>query len=157
MAQKFICNGMLGKLCKLLRICGIDTLYSNRGIAILIEARKEGRIILTRNTRLRGSEGVFFLETSSSNLQMKNVIDRYALQDEIQLFSRCLECNEKLTPVKKESVRDKVPYFTYKHFDKFTICPNCQKVYWKGSHYKKMVKTIKDALRGTNDKKQGIR
>ena len=86
---------------------------------------------------------------------MKNIIDRYALQDEIQFFSCCLECNEKLTPVKKESVRDKVPYFTYKHFDEFTMCPNCQKVYWKGSHYKKMVKTIKDALRGTSSRRSG--
>ena len=142
MAKKFICNGMLGKLCKLLRICGIDTLYSNRGIVILVEARKERRVILTKNTRLRNGEGVFFIETSLPAVQLKNVIDKYNLQNEIRPFSRCIECNDKLVPVNKESVRDKVPYFTYKNFDEFAICSNCQRVYWKGSHYKRMLEDI---------------
>lgn len=151
MSKKFICDGMLGKLCKLLRVCGMDTLYSNRGIAILIEARKEGRIVLTMNTRLRGKEGVFFLENSSPTMQLESVVDKYDLQKEIQLFSRCLECNDELMSVRRESVKDKVPYFTYKHFNEFAICPNCQRVYWKGSHYKNMVKAIREML-GTNDK-----
>jgi uncharacterized protein with PIN domain len=94
MAMKFICNGMLGKLCKLLRICGIDAAYSNQGMAILLEARKENRIVLTRNTRLQTKKGVFFVQT----------------------------------------------------FDEFALCPNCHRVYWKGSHYKNMTKDISNLL-----------
>jgi uncharacterized protein with PIN domain len=133
---------MLGRLCKLLRICGIDTLYSNRGTAILVEARKEGRIILTMNTRLRGKEGVYFIENTTPQSQLESVITEYKLQRTIQLFSRCIECNDKLVPTPKVAVRDKVPYYTYKHFDDFAICPSCQRVYWKGSHYKKMLKDV---------------
>jgi uncharacterized protein with PIN domain len=142
MSKKFVCNGMLGKLCKLLRICGIDTLYSNRGTAILVEARKENRIILTMNTRLSGKEGVYFIEDTNPQIQLERVITEYKLQRMIQPFSRCIECNEKLVPISKDAVRDKVPYFTYKHFDDFAMCPGCQRVYWKGSHYKNMLKDV---------------
>jgi uncharacterized protein with PIN domain len=143
MATKFICDGMLGKLCKHLRVCGIDTLYSNQGIAILLEARKQNRIVITRNTHLRGKDSIFFIQTSNPVTQLKMVITQYNLQNRIQPFSRCIECNYKLKSVSKESVRDKVPYFTYKNFNEFALCLQCQRVYWKGSHYKNMIKDIK--------------
>jgi uncharacterized protein with PIN domain len=146
MVKKFICDGMLGKLCKLLRMCGIDTLYTNQGMAILIEARKDNRIILTRNTHLRAKPNVFFMNTSDSTAQLKNVITHFKLHNNIECFSRCLDCNCKLTPVSKTSIRDKVPYFTYKNFTEFALCKNCQKVYWKGSHYKNMLQEVKDIL-----------
>lgn len=146
MTKKFICNGMLGKLCNLLRLCGVDTSYSNRGMTILLQARREGRIILTKNTRLRGKEGIFFIEASRPLLQLKNVINTFDIQQEMCPFSRCTICNDKLVAVAKNSVREKVPYFTYKNFDEFAMCPTCQRVYWKGSHYKNMLNTIKQIV-----------
>ncbi len=146
MTKKFICDGMLGKLCRLLRICGIDTLYLNKGMAILLEAKKQNRVILTRNTHLRGKEGIFFIQTSNPEIQLKDIIIHYNLQSEIQLFSRCIECNYRLKSVDKESVREKIPYFTYKNFDEFALCPKCQRVYWKGSHYKNMLGAIKKIM-----------
>ena len=147
MTKKFICNGMLGKLCKLLRICGIDTLYSNQGMTILLEARQQDRIILTRNTRLRGKKSIFFIQTSDPGLQLEDVVTEHDLQNHIRPFSRCIECNSELEPTNKESIRDNIPYYTYKHFDKFAVCPNCKKVYWEGSHYKNMVKEIENIRR----------
>jgi len=144
---------MLGKLCKLLRMCGIDTEYSEKGIALLLESRKENRTILTANTRIRGKKNVLFIQTSQPMAQLREVIARYKLQNELQLFSRCLECNSKLKPVSKESVRDKVPYYTYKNFEKFVICPSCQKVFWKGSHYKNMTQEIKKILGSITESK----
>lgn len=147
MKKKFICDGMLGKLCKLLRMCGIDTLYSDEGMTILLEARKQNRIVLTRNSHLRDKKDVFFIQTSNSTLQLKDVVAHYDLQNDIQPFSRCIMCNCRLRSVSKESVREKVPYFTYQNFDEFALCPDCGKVYWKGSHYKNMLKEIEDILR----------
>jgi len=147
MTKKFICDGMLGKLCKLLRICGIDTLYSNKGMTILLEARKENRVVLTRSSQLRDKEDIFFIQTSNPAIQLKDVVTHYDLQNDIQLFSRCIICNSKLKSVSKESVRERVPYFTYQHFDEYAQCPDCGKVYWKGSHYKNMLKEIEDILR----------
>jgi len=142
---------MLGKLCDLLRACGIDTMYSNQGMVILLKARREERIILTKNTWLGGKEGVFFIEASKPLAQLKNVITKFDLHDELQPFSRCIICNDTLVAIDKKSVKDKVPYFTYKHFNEFAMCPNCQRVYWKGSHYKNMLREIKEILI-SNDK-----
>ncbi len=142
---------MLGRLCRLMRICGIDTEYSNQGIKILLEARREGRIILTKNRRLLNQESTFFIEPDEPLSQIKEVIDKFNLHKEISPFSRCLLCNEKLKPVNKESIKEKVPYFTYKNFDEFAQCERCQRVYWKGTHYQRMMKELKTIL----DKKIG--
>lgn len=144
MAIKFVCDGMLGKLCRLLRICGIDTLYSNEGMKILLEARKENRIVLTKNTQLRDKENIFFIQTSDPVIQLKDVIAHYDLRHLVQPFSRCITCNCRLESVSKESVKDKVPYFTFKHFNEFALCPGCKRVYWKGSHYERMLREIQD-------------
>lgn len=154
MTKKFICDGMLGKLCKLLRVCGVDTSYSNQGTTILLQARKENRIILTRHTRLRGKTGVFFLQTSNPTEQLKIVIVQHKLQNSVEGLTRCLECNHKLTSVSRASVKGKVPYFTFKNFFKFAQCPECQRVYWKGSHYKKMIKEIQNTLSSISNDQQ---
>ncbi len=146
MAKKFICNGMLGKLSRLLRIVGIDSAYSNEGMAILLLARKEDRIIVTRNTRLRGKKDVFFLDKTKPEQQLQTVVDAYNLWSEIKPFTRCIVCNEKLISVTKEAVKGKVPYFTYKHFSKYAMCPQCERIYWKGSHYKNMMHEVQAVL-----------
>lgn len=137
---------MLGKLCKLLRMCGIDASYSNEGLAILLDARKEERMILTRNTHLRNKRDVFLVELSHPREQLENVIEHFKLRKDIHLFSRCIECNAELESVSKTSVKGKVPYFTYKNFQHFAQCPQCGRVYWKGSHYKNMLREIAEVI-----------
>lgn len=144
--MKFLCNGMLGKLCKYLRICGVDTLYCNEGMKALLLARKENRIILTRNTQLKGKEGVFFVESEILPLQLKRIINHFNLTNSLNFFSRCLCCNELLIKVEKEKVRGSIPYYTYKNFNEFARCPNCTRIYWKGSHYEKMLREIKSII-----------
>ncbi len=141
--MKFMCNGMLGKLCRYLRICGIDTTYSDQGIKALIVAKRENRIFLTRNTNLKKKENVFFISSENLFEQLNEIICKFNLTEEINFFSRCLCCNERLLAVDKERVRELVPFYTYKNFDEFAECPRCKRIYWKGSHYKKMVETIK--------------
>jgi uncharacterized protein with PIN domain len=146
MAKRFICNGMLGKLSRLLRIIGIDSAYTNEGMAILLLARKEGRTIITCNTRLRGREGVFFLSETKPQQQLTAVVEAYNLWSEIKPFSRCVICNDELIPVEKDAVKGRVPFFTYKHFDEYAECARCRRVYWKGSHYRNMLKEVENVL-----------
>jgi uncharacterized protein with PIN domain len=35
-------------------------------------------------------------------------------------------------------VIDKLEPLTLKYFNEFYICPDCRRVYWKGSHYERM-------------------
>jgi uncharacterized protein with PIN domain len=143
---RFICDGMLGKLCKLLRTIGIDCAYCNEGMAILVKARNEGRIILTCNSHLREKENVFFIESTQSDKQLYEVVSTHGLWDEIMPFTRCIVCNERLEPVAKATVQGKVPYYTYQKFNEYAKCPKCARVYWKGSHYEKMMQEIENIL-----------
>jgi uncharacterized protein with PIN domain len=145
--MKFLCDGMLGTLCKHLRICGIDTAYSNEGLKILIQARAEDRVILTRNTRLNNKRGVLFLVSEDPLEQLRAVRGEFKLKGRMKYLTRCLDCNEKLRRVGKESVRERIPYYTYNNFDAFAECPNCNKVYWRGTHYENMVSKIKKLLK----------
>lgn len=137
---------MLGKLCKYLRMCGIDTLYSNEGIKAFFQARKEGRVFLTRNTQLIDKEGVFFIEPEILPAQIRIVIKEFNLKDQLNFFSRCLRCNELLATVKKEEIKNLIPFYTYKSFNEFARCPKCLRVYWQGSHYERMVEEIKKLI-----------
>jgi uncharacterized protein with PIN domain len=144
--MKFLCDGMLGTLCKYLRICGLDAAYSNEGLRILVQAMAEDRVILTRNTRLKNKRGVFYLVSEDPLEQFRKVREKYKFMGRMKYLSRCLVCNELLSPVGRNTVRDLIPYYTYRKFTDFSLCPKCRKVYWRGSHYENMVDKIKKTL-----------
>jgi len=141
---RFIADVHVGKLAKALRITGFDTLYENnysdKEIAAIAEAQQ--RIILTRNKRLLKQTTVkwgYWLRSNQPEDQLTEVIKRYNLQDKIQPFTRCLECNGMIEPVTKNMVTDKLPVNTERFFHEFYQCTNCKKLYWKGSHYERMM------------------
>lgn len=142
---------MLGRLCRFLRMCGIDAAYSNEGTAVLMKARRQDRIILTRNTTLRGKQGVFFLEPPDPVEQCRIVISHFDLMPLVSPFSRCLECNGELVPIDKEKAKGRVPYYTFTHFNDFAQCPECHRVYWKGSHYRNMERDINSIISMFNE------
>jgi uncharacterized protein with PIN domain len=144
--MKFLCDGMLGTLCKYLRICGFDAAYSNGGMKILIQAMAENRMILTRNTRLKNKRETFFLASEDPLEQFRLIKGKFKLMGRMKYLTRCLVCNEPLSRINREAVRDRVPYYTYQKFNEFCECPNCRKVYWRGSHYENMVDKIKKTL-----------
>lgn len=112
----------------------------------MLVAKKEKRIIITKNTLLKSREDVFFIEDEDLSTQLKKVITKFNLTGRLNFCSRCLCCNELLVSIKKEKIKDRVPFFTYKNFNEFAECPKCGRVYWKGSHYKNMVNKIKQLI-----------
>ena len=77
--------------------------------------------------------------------QLGEVIRRFALSGRIVPFHRCLRCNHPLQPVDKQDVLDRLEPLTRLYFEDFQICPACQQIYWKGSHYDRMQKLIEQA------------
>lgn len=148
--MRFIADGMLGGLGRLLRMLGVDcSSYSGSQEGLIIQAKKEGRIILTRNTRLRKREGVVFITPLRLIDQLQKINQIYDIKGTSHPLTRCLICNEKIRPVSREEVRDKIPYYTYLHFEEFYQCPICNRIYWNGSHRQEMeerIKRIVDAL-----------
>ena len=146
--MKFLVDRMLGKLAKQLRLLGYDAVYfRDAHISYMIQqARQETRTIITRNTRLvpRGSEDlVIWLTEDSPRLQLQELIAKGIVSfDEERVFSRCLICNDILDRLSRDHVEGKVADFVFCHHQEFFQCPNCRRIYWKGSHQERMKKTV---------------
>jgi uncharacterized protein with PIN domain len=141
---RFILDVHLGKLAKNLRLLGFDTRYENNyADALIVDlAEIENRVVLTRDVGLLKNSRVkwgYWLRSQFLEEQLKEVIKRYKLQDYFKPFTRCLECNGPILPVEKATVLEVLPPKTKLYFNEFYQCKNCRKVYWKGSHYEKML------------------
>jgi len=66
---KFAADRMLGKLAKWLRIMGQDVIYGRHltGYGLIRAARQEGRLILTRDRRLKQKQPPEYLFIASDN------------------------------------------------------------------------------------------
>lgn len=148
---KFVLDVHLGKLCRNLRLLGFDTYYQNNldDEQLALISHSHHRILITRDVNLLKRNKVtwgYWLREKDPYLQTLAVIRRFDLSSKINPFSRCLECNQKIAPVDKQTIKYRIPQKTRKYFEQFYLCSNCDKIYWKGSHYKNMVKFIEKIL-----------
>ena len=70
--------------------------------------------------------------------QVVEVVNSFDLVPLIIPFRRCVRCNAVLQTVRKELILDRLLPETRQHHDEFHICPACDRVYWKGSRYRRM-------------------
>ena len=144
--MKFIADVMVGRLARWLRVLGFDVVYSSQydDDEIIRLANDEGRIILTRDTRLaaRHRNGrCLLIESDNYKEQLRQVLACFDLKG-FNVFSRCLECNRVLEDVDKETIFEKVPPYVYLTHERFARCPSCNRVYWHGTHADEMLKQI---------------
>jgi uncharacterized protein with PIN domain len=142
---RFIADVMVGRLARWLRVLGFDVAYSNqyKDDEILRIAREENRIILTRDTGIKESAGSqsIFIESGDCEQQMRQVLTALGLR-QFQVLSRCLVCNVKLRETDKETVFERIPHYVYLTHDRFAVCPECNRVYWHGTHVDKMLERL---------------
>ncbi len=143
---KFAADRMLGRLVKWLRVFGCDVIYGRHltGYGLIRAARAEGRLILTRDRRLKQKQPpeFIFIESDHYRNQLQQVIRECALKPGERLFSRCLECNVVLQTRDKETVEKLVPPYVYSSQDNFSWCPVCRRIYWPATHQRKMVEEL---------------
>lgn len=146
MTHKFIADVHLGKLAKLLRLLGFDVAYRNKytNSEILQIAREQNRVVLSRNVSFEKQTNIQCLVVTSEDafLQLKQVVNQFPLKEQFHPFTRCIVCNEMLEPVKKENILPSLEKNTAQYFNEFWQCNHCKRIYWKGSHYESMLKTI---------------
>ena len=140
---KFVADVHLGKLAKTLRMLGFDTAYKNSFTTkeLVAVAIKEGRILLSRNAAIGKKNDyikTFVVQSEEYFEQLKSVLQHFQLKNKWQPFSRCMVCNGKLRIVLKEMISELLAENTWKHFNEFWQCSECNRVYWKGSHYNRM-------------------
>lgn len=144
---RFVLDGHLGRLTAHLRMLGLDCLYRNDYTDEELTAISAGqdRILLTRDRRLLMQKVIhqgYCVRSLEPARQLEEVVHRFGLARWVRPFQRCLRCNTPLQAVSKETISDRLQPLTKKYFEEFRICPACDQIYWKGSHYEKMLKVI---------------
>jgi len=149
--SRFIADAQLGGLAKYLRMLGFDTLYENgyTDPQIARISADEQRIVLTRDRALlmhkQISHGCYVRGTRPRQ-QVQEIVARLDLYRAINPFSRCLRCNHELQPIAKEVIRDRLPPRSASFNCRFRICDQCNKIYWEGSHWRRMAQVIDDLI-----------
>jgi uncharacterized protein len=145
--MRFVLDVHLGKLAAYLRMLGFDTLYSNQASdRELVEISSEqNRILLTRDRGVLKHSAVtrgYWLRETDSRRQAAETVRRFDLARSLHPFTRCMVCNHELSVVPDEEVRDRVPPATRASCREFCECAGCRRVYWHGSHARRMQRWI---------------
>ena len=143
----FVVDAMLGNLSRKLRVLGFDSKYSSSiEDSQLIElAKKENRVIVTKDEELAKIADKINIPIVliRSNDEIDQIIE-IARKCDLSNFAldtnsaRCVTCNGSLSSVEKPRIENKVPKGVYERQNQFWICVDCKKIYWTGTHFKKL-------------------
>src|SRR6185312_9650153 len=95
-ALTFLCDAHLGRLARYLRMLGFDA-AEDPGLddaQLLARARREGRLLLSRDRRLcehAGTDAVRIME-QQPRAQLRQLMARFSLQSSAHPLTRCLIC-----------------------------------------------------------------
>lgn len=150
---RYILDVHLGRLSRLLRLIGFDTLYRNdyTDAEIIKIAREERRVILTRDIGIlkvgEVKEG-YWIRSQHPRKQLLEIVERFDLRTKMKPFHRCMICNGIILTVDKESIDRYLEPGTRKYYREFFRCSSCGNVYWKGSHYYRMKGIVEEIISG---------
>ena len=147
---RFVADVHLGSLARHLRLIGFDTTWERdlSDEAIIEIARKEKRIILTRDKGILKNGRVthaYWLRNTDPDKQLEEVIRAIELAGDIDPYTRCMECNGQLQKVERSAVAHSVPLQVFLVYRDFRKCPRCHRIYWKGSHLRRLDMVIERA------------
>jgi uncharacterized protein with PIN domain len=149
---RFVTDVHLGALARYLRLLGFDTIYRNdladAELAQLTATQR--RILLTRDVGLLKRKSVargHWLRSRDPDAQLDEVVRALQLQRLLRPFTRCMGCNGRLAHVSRATVRDSVPDGVYRRFRAFLRCRRCRRVYWRGTHFQRLMDLVGAARR----------
>ena len=153
--MKFVVDGMLGGLARWLRMLGHEVLYDANAAdnSLLAMAKDGGMILLTRDEELYHRAVARKLPSLLvSGRKEEDMLAEVAMNFSINLVidmanTRCPECGAVVKAVSKGEVAGQVPAKSLKLYTEFWKCENhtCGKVYWMGSHWEPMSRTLAQA------------
>lgn len=152
-SQRFAADAMLGRLARWLRVLGHDTWYdiAVADAELVRLAHEEQRVLLTRDRRLlRDLQPRRSLEIRRDDplQQLREVVQALALPPPAALFTRCLLCNAALGEVPREEAAPLLPAGVQDVPGPVLRCPACGRLYWEGSHVRRMRAALERALPG---------
>lgn len=143
-APRFLCDEMLGHLCRYLRAAGYDTLLANNGTSdaeLLRQCQAEGRHFLTQDQLVRehnAAHGIALILPHTTLDRLAAMVgSHFRLDWTKHAFTRCLVDNTPLIAA-DEVAAARIPNDARRPGEPLCHCPLCGRVYWRGSHYRRM-------------------
>jgi hypothetical protein len=148
---RFAADKMLGRLARMLRLLGYDTLYANEmtGAQLLAIGRSGERVVLTRGEtaqRFPRLDKVLSLKSEYPPEQLREVVERFGLDTRAGLWTRCTLCNAPIERVEKAAVEALVEARIFRLYEEFYRCTGCSHVYWRGSHVDRILRNLEGLL-----------
>ena len=150
----FLCDAGLGGLARWLRAAGYESAWQPDidDDQLLREARRMPATILTTDAMLmerrllrdRVLPAFWLPPTLTVPEQLALVCREFAL---VLREPRCMSCGGELRQVSKEALRERIPPRTYRWLNEFFVCGRCDKLFWHGTHWQRIVGRLK-ALEG---------
>ncbi|HEY0826428.1 MAG TPA: Mut7-C RNAse domain-containing protein [Ramlibacter sp.] len=150
---RFAADAMLGRLARWLRVLGYDTSYDvELPDPVLVRlADAEDRIVLTRDRHLlrelrpaRAHE----VRQDDPLLQLRDVVTALDLPRPPELFTRCMLCNAPLRVLPAADALPLLPEGVRELPGPVRRCPACGRLYWDGSHVRRMRAALERVLPG---------
>ena len=151
---RFFADVNVASVVRWLRAIGIDTAWED-AISdgdLVRRAIEEKRYVLTLDKRLLDewrADNVLLLQSEKSREQFREIITHFKIAKPAELFTRCLMCNVLLRAADAEEITLGAPP---QHIPAsqvtFFYCPTCGKVYWEGSHTRRMCEAIESVFAG---------
>ena len=147
--MRFVCDVMLGKLAKYLRILGFDAAYlENINLFDQYKQENDPRYFLTRRKKAFPYERTIHVRAENVYKQLKEIRELIKpVTDPEKVLTRCVNCNLPLVDARKEMIEHRVPEFVLHTYNTFKICPRCQRVYWAGTHAEHMTELIEEVTK----------
>ena len=142
---RFLCDEMLKRLARWLRIMGYDVSDPEVGSdqEIIQMSKDENRIILTRDKDLSNNRSPEAIRIISDDLdsQIRELLERFPQEEFPPGNTRCPTCNGELSDRPPSSLviygkaRMDIPEDVIREHEFVYVCTSCGKVYWIGSHW----------------------
>jgi uncharacterized protein len=151
---RFICDQHLGKLARLLRFCGFDTLWERSASepALARLAVAENRTMLSRHRALLKRSVItssLLVRSDHADQQLVEVLRRFLLADGVRRPGRCTACNGHLGSLKKHEVTVAIPPRTAAWLDDYWLCHACGQLFWDGTHVERLRARVAAAVKAT--------
>jgi len=141
---RFMCDEMLGRLCRYLRAAGYDTLLAAGGHSDrtwLRLCREEKRHFLTQDQLVyehNAASGVALILPQGDLDHLATLLGAHFQLDWLShAFTRCLVDNTVLLEADVAALK-RAPADALRPDEPLYSCPYCKRIYWRGSHYKRM-------------------
>jgi uncharacterized protein with PIN domain len=151
---RFAADAMLARLARWLRTLGFDTTL-DPALAdpdLVRQADEQDRVLLTRDRLLLRDlrpRRALEVHDDAPLAQLRQVVTDLALPAPTELFTRCTVCNTPLSAPLDAAQREALlPPDVRTIAGPARQCPGCARVYWLGSHARRMREAIERTLPG---------